>query len=240
MTTYCAAMSDDPTLRRQREAKDLRNRFGIGYVEPDHYPRVMSMLRRISVGGRLQPDEVVWLQTEADDCWTDQLAKAWHTLEAKALSDAWRTGGDPWDAINGSSHWRKAGKPETALLLTDEALAKTGLAPKIRSALETTRGGALRDLRRFNKTKALGLSAHHLTPKDFRPCTLLGAVHIELGDLIAGHTWYVKAEKLGANRHSVDQELQALIARATSSEQRRIREFLIKQDPERFSWLQTK
>lgn len=204
---YFAAVACDPKLRRQREAKELRNRFGIGNVEPEHYPKVMSLLRRISCGQRLQPDEVVWLRTEADDCWTDQLAKEWRTLEAKALAGIWRTGGDPWNAINGSSHWRKAGKPEEALLLTEEALARTGKVPKIHSALETTRGGALRDMRRLDEAKAMGLSAHRLTPKDFRPCTLLGAVHIELGDLVAGHKWYVKAEKLGASRRAVDQVL---------------------------------
>jgi hypothetical protein len=237
---HFAAMARDPKLRRQREAKELRNRFGIGYVEPEHYPHVMSLLRRISCGQRLQPDEVVWLKTEADDCWTDQIAKEWHALEAEALSALWRTGGEPWDAINGSSHWRKAGKPEAALSLTGEALAKKGVVAKIRSALETTRGGALRDMRRLDEAKALGLSAHHLTPNDFRPCTLLGAVHIELGDLVAGHKWYVKAEKLGANKHAVDQDLRALIARAARAEQDRIRSFLIAQDPVRFSWLRTK
>lgn len=240
LTKHFAAVARDPKLQRQREAKELRNHFGIGYVEPDHYPQVMSLLRRISSGQRLQPDEVVWLKTEADDCWTDQLAKVWHTLEAEALSAIWRIGGDPWDAINGSSHWRKAGKPEAALSLTAEALTKKGLVPKIHSALETTRGGALRDMRSLDEAKAMGLSAHRLTPKDFRPCTLLGAVHIELGDLVAGHKWYATAEKLGANRRAVDQDLRALIARATSSEQHRIRSFLIAQDPERFSWLRTK
>ena len=234
---HFAALERDPKFRRRREAKELRNRFGIGYVDPEQYPRVMSLLRRITLGQRLQPDEIVWLRTEADDCWTDQLAKEWHAIEAKALSELWRNGGNPWDAINGSSHWRKAGDPEAALSLTQEALTKTGFVPKVRSALETTRGGAFRDKLCFDEAKALGLSAHQITPKDFRPCTLLGAVHIQLGDLVSGHQWYVKAEKLGANRSAVDQELRALIGCASSSEQHRIRTFLIAQDPERFSWL---
>jgi hypothetical protein len=83
----------------------------------------------------------------------------------------------------------------------------------------------------------MGLEAHRMTPKDFRPCTLLGAVHIELGDLMSGRDWYVKAEKLGADRHSIDQDLRALLARTSKSERQRIVEFLIAQDPERFGWL---
>jgi hypothetical protein len=240
LKAHFAAIASDPKLRRQREAKELRARFGIGYVEPEHYSRVMSLLRRMSSGQRLQPDDIVWLKTEADDCWTDELRKEWHALEAKALAAAWQKTGDPWDAVNGSSHYRKAGQSELALSLTESALAKGGVPPKILSALETTRGGAYRDLRRLAEAKTLGLNAHHLTPTDFRPCTLLGAVHIEQGDLATGHGWYVKAEKLGADTRDVDHDLRALIARATKSEQHRICAYLIAQDAHRFSWLRLK
>lgn len=240
LKAHFAAMASDPKLRRQREAKELRARFGIGYVEPEHYPRVMSLLRRISSGQRLQPDDTIWLKTEADDCWTEELRKEWHTLEAEALAAAWQKTGNPWDAVNGSSHYRKAGKSELALSLTESALAKGGVSAKIRSALETTCGGACRDLRRLDEAKALGLNAHQLTPTDCRPCTLLGAVHIEQGDLATGHGWYMKAEKLGAATRAVDQDLRMLIARAPKPDQRRICEFLIAQDPQRFSWLLSK
>lgn len=237
---YFAAKANDPKLRRQKEAKELRSRFGIEYVDADHYPRVMSLLRRVSNGDRLHTDDVVWLQTEAEECWTEELQRAWNTIEAEALTRAWSRSGDPWDAINASSHWRKAAKPNSALDLTKAALTKTHHTPKIQSALLTTQGGALRDQRRLDDAKSVGLEAHRLMPSDFRPCTLLGAVHIELGDLVVGHSWYTKAEKLGASRRAVDQDLRSLLARASSSEQLRIREFLIAQDPERFAWLRQK
>jgi hypothetical protein len=230
--------ANDPKLRRQKEAKELRQRFGMGYIEPEHYPRVMGLLRSLSAGKRLQPEDIVWLKTEADDCWTAELERAWHISEAEALSVAWQKRADPWDAINASSHWRKADEPARAVLLTKAAKAKVGANKKARSALATTCGGALRDLHRREEAKALAIEAHHLTPADFRPCTLAGAVFMELGDLAAGHSWYAKAETLGADRLSVDQDLLALIASAPKSEQQRIREFLLKQDPERFSWLQ--
>lgn len=237
---FFAAQARDPKLRRQREAKELRQRFGIGFVDSEQYPRVMSLLRRVSSGDRLTADDVVWLQTEAEDCWTEELERAWHTIEAEALTREWERSHDPWNAINASSHWRKAAKPSSALGLTEEALAKAGIDAKACSALLTTRGGALRDLRNLDEAKVMGLEAHGLTPKDFRPCTLLGAVYIELGDLIAGREWYVKAEKLGADRLSIDRDLRTLLARTSKSERQRIVEFLIAQDPERFGWLLTK
>ena len=234
---FFAAQARDPKLRRQREAKELRQCFGIGFVGSEHYPRVMSLLRRVSSGDRLTAGDVVWLQTEAEDCWTEELQRAWHAIEAEALAREWERSHDPWNAINASSHWRKAAKPSSALGLTDEALAKAGTDAKARSALLTTRGGAFRDLRNLDEAKAMGLEAHALTPKDFRPCTLLGAVHIELGDLMGGREWYLKAEKLGADRHSIDQDLRALLSRTSRSQRQRIIEFLIAQDPERFGWL---
>lgn len=234
---FFAAQARDPKLRRQREAKKLRQRFGIGFVDSEQYPRVMSLLRRVSSGDRLTAVDVVWLQTEAEDCWTEELQRAWHTIEAEALTREWERSHDPWNAINASSHWRKAAKPSSALELTEEALAKVGTDAKAHSALLTTRGGAFRDLRDLDEAKAMGQAAHGLTPEDFRPCTLLGAVHIELGDLMAGREWYLKAEKLGADRHSIDQDLRALLSRTSKPERQRIIEFLIVQDPERFGWL---
>lgn len=232
-----AAMARDPLLRRKREARELRQRFGIGYVESEDYPRVMALLRQVANRQRLKAEDVAWLKTEADDCWTDALQKAFHALEAEALTKAWEASGDPWDAVTASAHWRKADEPEQALRLTEAARAQIGPNPKLHSALATTRGGAMRDLRRLDEAKALASEAHGLTPSDYRPCTLLGAVHIELGDLQAGREWYAKAESLGASRQAIDNELRGLLVRSSIEEQQRIRESLLGQDPERFSWL---
>ena len=95
----------------------------------------------------------------------------------------------------------------------------------------------MRDAGRLNEARALGLEAHEMIPTDFRPCTLLGAVSMELGDLAAGHEWYAKAEALGAERRAIDQELKALLIRLEPNERNRIRAYLLEQDPERFAWL---
>ncbi|NLR71741.1 hypothetical protein HGI47_12740 [Novosphingobium sp. ERN07] len=234
-----AAMANNPALRRKREAKELRQRFGVGYIESEDYRRVMALLRQVANGQRLNVEDLAWLKTEADYCWTDELQRAWHGLEAAALTKAWESSGDPWNVVNASGHWRKAGEPERALRLTEAALAKVGANRKLRSALATTRGGAMRDLRRFDEAKALASEAHELTSSDYRPCTLLGAVHIEFGDLPTGHEWYAKAESLGAPRQAIDHELRGLLMRSPLQEQQRIREFLLRQDPERFAWLRS-
>jgi len=234
-----AAMENDPVLRPKREARELRDRFDIGFVDPAHYPRVMRLLKQVAAEKRLRPEDVVWLSTEDSDCWTDRLQQAWHRLEAGALTEEWQRTGDVWAAVNASGHWRKADQPETALEATAAALAKTGLDPKPKSALSTTRGGAMRDIGRLADAKALGLDAHTLTPADFRPCTLLGAVSMALGDLAGGHDWYRKAEERGAERRAIDQDLRSLLVRSSSEAQERICAFLLTQDPERFGWLRS-
>lgn len=232
-----AAMARDPRNRRSRESKELRHRYGLGYVEQDHFPRVMALLRQLANGQQITAEDIVWLQTEADYCWTSELQKEWHRLEAAALTKAWKEGGDAWNAVNASSHWRKAGEPERALELTEAASTRRAVPPKLGAALATTRGGAMRDLRRIADAKLLALEAHKLTPGDYRPCTLLGAVHMELGDCVAAQEWFARAEALGASRETIEREVRALLSRCSTHEQQRIQGQLLAWDPERFGWL---
>jgi tetratricopeptide (TPR) repeat protein len=236
-----AAIFADPLYRRRQEAKQLKRRFNLGFIEPDHYPRAMRLLQALAVRERLKPEDVLWLQTEAEDCWNDDVAATWHLIEAEVLTGAWRTVSNPWDAINASSHWRKGGQPDAAISLTEEALAaKEASGPKVRSALATTRGAALRAMGRHAEAKAVGEQAQRLDPNDYRPCTLLGAVHMELGDLVAGHDWFRKAEERGASNATVDQDIRKLLSRTPEADRDRIRDFLLEQDPERFAWLKSK
>lgn len=236
-----AEIFNDPRYKRKQEAKQLKRKFNLGYIDPERYPRAIRLLKCLANGERLHTKDVVWLQAGDDDCWTDSVAAAWHSVEAGVLTAAWQQAKDPWDAINASSHWRKAGHPELALPLTEEALAATTTsAPKIRSALATTRGAAMRALHRYAEAKVLGEEAHALAPGDYRPCTLLGAVHFELGELCLGRGWYTKAEERGADKAAVDQDIKTLLARIPDAEGGRIRTFLLNQDPERFKWLRLK
>ena len=231
-------MENDPLQRRRSEAKDLRRKYGVGYVEPEHYPRVMKLIKRLDSGNRISAEEFAWASSQAEYCLTDDLRIAYHRIEAEVLTTEWKETGDAWAAINASARWRKANEPEQAIAITAVASASARrIPPNIRSALLTTRGGALRDLNRFVEASDLGLQAHDLTPNDYHPCTLLGAVSLQQGDLNSGHEWYRKAEARGAERFSVDQDIRAVLARVSREERKRISAFLLSLDPERFEWL---
>lgn len=139
------------------------------------------------------------------------------------------------NAVNASAHWRKADEPQQALDVTAAAVNKAGRSPKLRSALLTTRGRAMRDADRLTEARTLGLEAQELTPTDFRLCILIGTVSMELGDLAAGHEWYSKAETFGVERRAIDQDLRALLIRLEPIARDRIHAYLPEKDPERFA-----
>lgn len=56
----------------------------------------------------------------------------------------------------------------------------------------------MRDLARHEEAMALAFEAHALERSSYRLCTLLDALHMEAGNPAAGHSWYEKAEDLGA------------------------------------------
>ncbi len=91
---------------------------------------------------------------------------------------------------------------------------------KLQSALCTTYGGVKRDLGQRGKALDLGTKAHDLTPQDFRPCTLLGAVYIELGAYELGRDWYNKAEARGASEKSIDDDLRSIFCVRTQHAKR--------------------
>ena len=74
-------------------------------------------------------------------------------------------------------------------------------------------------------------------PKDFRPCTLLGALHIEMGNYQLGHEWYAKAHERGASKQAIDQELRGIFQRADKAKREEIKAFLLGQDPVRYKWV---
>ncbi len=224
-------------LERRRKLRELPDRFGLPFVEGADFKRVNRILRSVADGQPIQKDELVWLGSGGSEYWTDKLRTAHHQNMARILSDEWHQTGDVWKAINACGHWRKAALPEKGLSIAETALVQPVKGDKAHSALLTTSGGALRDLRRLEDAARLGKEAHSLTPNDFRPCTLLGAVHIELGQHVTGAKWYDMAEARGASRNLIDRELQSILKAAAQEERTQIREALKAHDASRYGSL---
>ena len=213
------------SAERKRAWRKIFDDFGMGYIEPEDFPRVRRILNQVSEGKTVGTDDLAWLGTGGRDYWTEELRRAHHRIIAEQLTDEWRISGDPWNGVNACAQWRKADEPSLGIEIISEAL-RASRAVKPRSALLTTGGGALRDLGCREEARQYGLEAHSLTPNDYRPCTLLGAVHIEIGDIPEGLAWYEKAEARGASRKQIDQEIRAILAAARPEDRQALTEAL--------------
>lgn len=228
----------DPKYIAKIKNQQLRIRYGLDqYIEKESFSRLMSILHRLESGNRLNDEDILWLTTEGEDYYTEILQAAFHELEAEFYNSEYKRTSDPWNAVNASSHYRKcnqAGKAHDLLMSIPDTRQKSS---KLNSAICTTHGGVMRDLERFEDALTFGNQAYALTPKDFRPCTLLGAVNFEIGNYDIGRNWYVKAEERGASKGSVDYDLRGIFLRADKTKREEIRTFLLREDPDRYKWV---
>ncbi|WP_422414300.1 MULTISPECIES: hypothetical protein [unclassified Endozoicomonas] len=103
--------------------------------------------------------------------------------------------------------------------------------------LLTTHGGAKRDQRLTKDAIRMGEEAHKVTPKNFRPCTLLGAIYMETGQLSLGHEWYQKAIERGFSENAMDSELKSIFMKADKAGREKLKAFLLKENAARFAWV---
>jgi len=232
------ARKSDPKHIAKMKNRELRARYGIDlFIEPHDFPRVMAMLRKLDCGNRLSDDDSVWLATSGREYFSAELRRAFHQREAEYFLAEYKQTGDPWNAVNASSHYRKCDAPGKANDLLDSIPVQRLKVAKIQAAVATTHGGVKRDLRCFDEALLLGTKAHAITPENFRPCTLLGAVNFERGNYAEGRDWYAKAVERGATERNVEDDLRGVLLRANKLQRQEIKAFLIADDPIRFKWV---
>jgi len=231
------ARESDPKYIAKMKSQALRSKYGMDYIDQSLFRRMMDILKRIDSGNRLADDDFVWLDTKAKDYFTEKLRQAYHLREAEFFANEFRRTQYPWKAFSASKHYRNCNQSEAALALLDSVPAGRLKDPKIKSAMCTTRGGVMRDLGRLNDARQMGEQGHEFKPQDYRPCTLLGAVHMELDNFEEAREWYAKAEERGASERSIDADLRAIFQRADQAKREAIKTFLLAQDPNRYRWV---
>ena len=232
---------NSPEFIARQKTKALLGRYGVGeYIEPRDFRRLLSAVQRLDAGGRLMTEDVVWLKGRLHRYGLADVLAAHHRREAEVCIAEYRRGGDPWQAINASAHLRKCGAAGEALDLLASVPVQRLASPKPHSALLTTRGGALRDLQRRPEALQAGEAAHALLDRDYRPCTLLGALHMQQGDVALGHDWYRKAEERGAPPAGHDAEIRALLRGLPEDKRGDAIAELLRLDAARYAWLNKK
>lgn len=232
--------SDLKFIARQKN-RELRERYGVdGFVDESDFRQLMAILRKLDSAKRLSEEDAVWLKSGGRGYATEEIRHAHNRLEADYYLGEFRKTGDVWQLVNASGHLRKCDASREAhdLLVTiqDGALKQA----KLKSAVRTTHGGVMRDLGRYNEALQLADEAHQLLPNSFRPCTLLGALNIEMGHIALGHEWYSKAEELGAKAGSIESEIQSLLGRMPPEKRDSVISQLLSIDPVQYAWLRNK
>lgn len=237
------AFDNDPRNIAKAKQNQLRYRYDLSaFIEKEHFPKLMDILRRVDRGIRLTEDDIVWLTTKDDEYgyYTTELRERYHENEAEFYAGEFKKSKDPWLAVNASSHYRKCKKARAADSMLNTISVSRLKNNKLKSALCTTHGGVKRDLGKHDDALTLGQQAHQFTPKDFRPCTLLGAVNMEIGNHTLGESWYEKAIERGASEKSVDSDLRSIFLRAEPAKQEEFSVYLLRKDPYRYSWAKMK
>ena len=183
-----------PEFIAKQKTKALLHKCGImEHIETKDFKRLMPTLRKLDSNERLEKEDVVWLKVHSHRYSLAEVLAIHHRHEADVCLTEFRRGGDPWQAVNASGHLRKCNAAKEAIDLLSEIPMQRQKHSMLKSAVLTTQGGAMRDLERFSEAQQAGEAAHVLSPRDYRPCTLLGAVHIQQGNIMLGHEWYHKA-----------------------------------------------
>ena len=231
----------DPRYIARQKNRELRERFGVdGFVDELDFKQLMEILRKLDGAKRLSEEDAVWLKSEGRGYATGEILHAYNRLEADFLINEFSLTGDVWQLVNASGHLRKCEASQEAhnllVNINDGALKQV----KLKSAVRTTHGGVMRDLGRYNEALQLASEAHRLSPDSFRPCTLLGALNIEIGQIVLGHQWYSKAEERGAKPGSIELEIGSLLGRMSSEKRDSVISQLLSVDSVRYAWLHKK
>jgi|SRR5215213_429883 len=224
--------------RSPQRRKMLWVKYCIGFIESAHMRRMIAILERVEVGARVAEADVLWLVT--NEYRTFELKRAIHEIEAKYFQEVFEKTNDPWAAVNASSNFRKADSPSEALSLLDRIEISSQSNDHLKSALCTTKGGALRDQRKYEEALHLGMLAHNFDPRSFHPCTLIGAIHFETGDFGLGEKWFAMAVQRDATLDTLDNEVRAILRRLNDVRRSTLADHLLKADPVRYAWLAPK
>ncbi len=231
----------DPKFIARQKNRELREKYGVdGFVDEQDFRPLMAVLRKLDRSTRLSEEDAVWLKSQGWGYATEEILRAHNRLEADYYLGEFRRTGDVWQLVNASGHLRKCDASREAHQLLEKIQDGVLKQAKLKSAVRTTHGGVLRDLGRHNEALQLADEAHRLLPNSFRPCTLLGALNLEMGNISLGHEWYSKAEERGAKPGNIESDIRSLLGRMPPEKRDSVISQLLSIDPVQYAWLRKK
>lgn len=209
------------------------NDFGIHCVKKSsRVDKLLSQLRKKPI----TQEEMAWLSDVG--FYNELIEQKNHIQLAHQHYQNWKQKNMPWELVNASAAYRKGGELNKIRKTLNEQYPFThsGKDKKLKSALLTTFGGVCRDQEDFTRGIELGHEAHKVTPLNFRPCTLLGAIYLSTGEFDLGHEWYGKAKDRGFTQNAYDNDIKSVYFRASDEIKSRLKQNLIATG-HKYDWL---
>lgn len=203
-----------------------------GVKKNSRVDKLLSQLRKKPI----TQEEVAWLSDIG--FYNELIEQKNHIQLAHQHYQNWKQKNMPWELVNASAAYRKGGELKKIRKTLNEQypFAHAGKDKKLKSALLTTFGGVCRDQEDFTRGIELGHEAHKVTPLNFRPCTLLGAIYLSTGEFDLGHEWYGKAKDRGFTQNAYDNDIKSVYFRACDEIKSRLKQNLIATG-HKYDWL---
>jgi hypothetical protein len=223
---------------RLQKAKSLKNfcdfpEFGINRIKiGSHAAKILKQLQSDAINEQ----DFLWLEDKGFN--NEYITQAFYLNRAQNHLAQWKCSNKPWSLVNAIADYRKSKSPHEVLGVVKSSypFKFSRGNKKLNSALLTTSGGVYRDLSQYTESLKLGTEANRLTPSDFRPCTLIGASNILLGNVSEGYEWYQKAIERGFKPDSYDNELRSVYMRCSKQIKKELKSDLLGKGYS-FTWL---
>ena len=210
----------------------------LDYPDPSVQSPLYPILQKLERGERLSDVNIVWLEGEKLFKPAKKIFMRHYELEAFFAEQEYRRTKNKWFLVNASSYWRKAEEPEKALCLTEQMDFNKIKEAKLKQALLTTRGGALRDLDDLINAEKCALQAIEYWSKSHNPYTLLGAICYDTRRYDEGYQWFEEARKRGATEKDENVEIKRILLKTKDKKElQALIDFLLSKNPHRYDWV---
>lgn len=199
-----------------------------------------SILIKLDKAEILDESELEWLKNLRKN-WAYVLLANYYYQPIKRFSDVPTDA--TWNLSMACGFFRDASLSQKAIEITDgfserivtdqDILIKDS---KASSAVYTSRGGALRDLRRFDEAKKCANKAISLS-ESFYPYNLLGGISYDEGNPEEGDKYFAKASELGSPPRMQEAEIWSALQHTEAEAKSRIIAYLLQKDPQKYAWV---
>lgn len=234
-------LESDPEYIAKQQEENLIKEYCIyrNIMSCTDKSKLINILQLLNNNQRLSQQDAIWLNSEGRKFCSEKLKIKFHRVEADFYINEYKTNNSHWDAINGSSQLRKAKASKEAEQFLENTKISQTKNKKLLSAYLTTLGGVKRDIKNIDTAIECGMKAHEISPKDYRPCTLLGAIYMENREYTLGHDWYSKARERGAQDKSINADLRSILLKLDKPKRIEMINSLLEKDPYLYSWLRS-